>query len=164
MEKLTTPIDTWSCHSSTSGIKSQGAATFTRLGVTEASSNANVSQVQVTWEKETVWLITSYFPNNLKGTIATTRAVDTMLCQKHGARIILVGDVNSTETLSKSSTCGLLDATRHRADRAACVQQLLDKWRRKDGWLHPQNPYRNGERDNLSPSHTGTMKGPGGSG
>ena len=51
MEKLTTPTDTWSCHSSTSGIKSQGAATFTRLGVTEASSNANVSQEQVTWEK-----------------------------------------------------------------------------------------------------------------
>ena len=41
-------------------------------------------------------------------------------------------------------------ASKHRADRAACVQQLLDKWRLKDGWLHPQNPYRNGERDNLS--------------
>ena len=115
MEKLTTPADTWSCHSSTSGIKSQGAATFTHLDVTNASSDTNVSLVQVTWKKETVWLVTAYFPNDLEGTIATTRAVDTMLCQKHGARIILAGDFNSTETLSKSSTGGLLDATRHRA-------------------------------------------------
>ena len=58
MEKLTTPADTWGCHSSTRGIKSQGAATFTHLDVTNASSDTNVSQVQVTWEKETVWLVT----------------------------------------------------------------------------------------------------------
>ena len=38
--------------------------------------------------KHTVWLVTAYFPNDLEGTIATTRAVDTMLRQKHGARII----------------------------------------------------------------------------
>ena len=113
----------------------RGSHLHATMGVTEASSNANVSQVQVTWEKETVWLITSYFPNNLKGTIATTRAVDAMLCQKHGARIILAGDFNSTESLARSSTGGLLDATRHRAERAACVQQLLDKWRLKDGWM-----------------------------
>ena len=73
-----------------------------------------------------------------------------MLRQKHGARVILAGDFNSTETLDRSSTGGLLNASKHRADRAACVKQLLDKWRLKDGWLHPQNPYRNGERDNLS--------------
>ena len=30
------------------------------------------------------------------------------------------------------------------------MQQLLDKWRLKDGWLLPQNPHRNKERDNLS--------------
>ena len=73
-----------------------------------------------------------------------------MLCQKNGAKVILAGDFNSTETLDRSSTGGLLNASKHRADRAVCVQQLLDKWRLKDGWLHPQNPYRNGERDNLS--------------
>ena len=102
------------------------------------------------WEKETLWVITVYFPNDLPGTIATIKVVDAMLQQKHEARVILVGDFNSMETLDRSSTGGLLDASKHRADKAACVQQLLDKWRLKDGWLHPQNPYRNGERDNLS--------------
>ena len=33
------------------------------------------------------------------------------------------------------STGGLLDASNHRRERADCVQQLLDKWRLKDGWL-----------------------------
>ena len=73
-----------------------------------------------------------------------------MLRQKHGARIILAGDFNSTETLAQSSTGGLLDATKHRAERAACIQQLLDKWRLKDGWLHPWNPHKNREMDNLT--------------
>ena len=59
------------------------------------------------WEKEAIWLITAYFPNDLQSTIDTTRAVDTMLCQKHGARVILAGDFNSTETLAKSLTGGL---------------------------------------------------------
>ena len=72
----------------------------------EASGDVNVSQIQVSWEKEVVWLITAYFPNSLKETVATTRAVDAMLCQKHGARIILAGDFNSTETTSRSSTGG----------------------------------------------------------
>ena len=86
LEKLTTPTDTWSCHSSDSGTKSQGAATFTRLETKEATSDRNVSQVQVVWEKETVWLVTAYFPNDLEGTIATTRAVDA------GRRLQLHGD------------------------------------------------------------------------
>ena len=73
-----------------------------------------------------------------------------MLCQKHGARIILAGDFNSTETLDRSSTGGLLDATKHRAERLACVQQLLDKWRLKDGWLQPQNPHKNREMGDLT--------------
>ena len=137
---LSTPTDTWSCHPSTRGVKSQGAATLTRLEVSKASSDTNVSLVQVKWEKETLWVITAYFPNELPDTIATVKAVDAMLRQKHGARVILAGDFNSTETLDRSSTGGLLDASKHRADRAACVQQLLDKWRLKDGWLHPKNP------------------------
>ena len=57
-------------------------------------------------------------------TIATAKAVDAMLQQKHGARVILAGDFNSMETLDRSSTGGLLDASKHRADRA-CVQQLF---------------------------------------
>ena len=73
-----------------------------------------------------------------------------MLCQKHGARIILAGDFNSTETTSRSSTGGLIKASNHRTERAACVQQLLDKWRLKDGWLTPGNPHRNREGDNLT--------------
>ena len=149
-ETLTTPTDTWSCHSSVKGIKTQGAATFSRLEVTEATSDTNVSQVQILWEKEKVWLITAYFPNKLPGTIATTRAVDAILRQKHGARVILAGDFNSTETLASSSTGGLLDASDYRAKRAACIQQLLDKWRLKDGWMQPQNPFRNRERDDLT--------------
>ena len=44
-----------------------------------ASSNINVSQVKVLWESKAMWLITAYFPNDLQGTINTTRAVDTML-------------------------------------------------------------------------------------
>ena len=63
-----------------------------------------VLQVKVIWEIEKIWLITAYFPNYLQGTIDTTRVVDAMLCQKHGARIILAVDFNSTETLAKSST------------------------------------------------------------
>ena len=43
-----------------------------------------------------------------------------------------------------------MDATKHRAERLACVQQLLDKWRLKDGWLQPQNPHKNREMDNLT--------------
>ena len=147
---LTTPTDTWSCHSSAKGIKSQGAATLTRLVASEATSDTNVTLVQVAWEKELVWLVTAYFPNNLPGTIATVRAVDTMLCKKHSARVIMAGDFNSTETLATSSTGGLLDASNHRAERADCIQQLLDKWRLKDGWLQHQNPFRNRERDNLT--------------
>ena len=106
------------------------------------------------WEKETLWVITAYFINKLTDTIATVKAVDAMLQQKHGARVILAGDFNSTETLDRSSTGGLLDASKHRADTAACVQQLLDKWRLKDGWLHPQNPYRNGGERQPLPPHT----------
>ena len=97
---------------------------MSRLMVKEASGDVNVSQIQVSWEKEVVWLITAYFPNSLKETVATTRAVDAMLCQKHGARIILAGDFNSTETTSRSSTRGLLEASNYRTERAACVQQL----------------------------------------
>ena len=149
-ETLTTVRDVWSCHPSSKGEKRQGAATFTKLEVAEAHIDTNVSLVKVTWEKEIVWLVTAYFPNDIKGTIATTRAVDKMLRQMHGARIILAGDFNSTETLARSSTGGLLDATDHRAARAACVQQLLDKWRLKDGWMHPQNPHKNRETDNLT--------------
>ena len=73
--ELTTPLDVWSCHASTAGVKSQGAATMLRLMVKEASGDVNVSQIQVSWEKEVVWLITAYFPNSLKETVATTRAV-----------------------------------------------------------------------------------------
>ena len=76
---LSTPTDTWSCHPSTRGIKSQGAATLTRLGVNKALSDTNVSLVQVKWEKETLWVITAYFPNELTGTIDTVKAVDAML-------------------------------------------------------------------------------------
>ena len=147
---LSTPTDTWRCHPSMRGVKSQGAATFLRPEVVEAQSDTNVTLVQVQWEKETLWVITAYFLNELPSTIATTRAVDAMLWKKHGARVILVGDFNSMETLDKSSTGGLLDATKHRTERAACVQQLLDKWRLKDSWLLPHNPHRNRERDNLS--------------
>ena len=78
-ENFSTPSDTWSCHSSEEGNKSQGEATFTRMATEGASSNTNVLQVKVLWESEAVWLITAYFPNDLPGTIKTTRAVDTML-------------------------------------------------------------------------------------
>ena len=78
-EKISTPSDTWSCHSSEEGNKSQGAATFTRMAVEGASSNTNVSQVKVLWESKAVWLITAYFPNDLPGTTKTTKAVDAML-------------------------------------------------------------------------------------
>ena len=44
---LSTPTDTWSCHPLTRGVKSQGAATLTRLEVGKASSDINVSMVQV---------------------------------------------------------------------------------------------------------------------
>ena len=81
-ENFSTPYDTWSCHSSEEGNKSQGAATFTRIATEGASSNTNVSQVKVLWESEAMWLITAYFPNDLPGTINTTRAVDTILQQK----------------------------------------------------------------------------------
>ena len=76
---LSIPTDTWSCHPSTRGIKSQGAATLTRLEVSKASSDTNVSLMQVKWEKETLWVIMAYFPNELPGTIATVKAVDAML-------------------------------------------------------------------------------------
>ena len=68
---LSTPTDTWSCHPSTRCVKSQGAATLTRLEVSKTSSDTNVSLVQVKWEKETLWVITAYFPNELTGTIDT---------------------------------------------------------------------------------------------
>ena len=78
-ENFSTPSDTWSCHSSEEGNKSQGAATFTRMVAEGASSDTNVLQVKVLWENEAVWLITAYFPNDLPGTIKTTKAVDAML-------------------------------------------------------------------------------------
>ena len=76
---LSTPTDTWSCHPSTRGVKSQEAATLTRLEVSKASSDNNVSLVQVKWEKKTLWVITTYFPNELPDTMATVKAVDAML-------------------------------------------------------------------------------------
>ena len=78
-ENFSTPYDTWSCHSSEEGNKSQGAATFTCMATEGASSDTNVLQVKVLWEGEAVWLITAYFPNDQPGTIKTTRAVDSML-------------------------------------------------------------------------------------
>ena len=62
------------------GNKLHGAATFTCIAVEGASSDRNVLQVKVIWEKEAIWLITAYFPNDLQGTIDTTRAVDALLC------------------------------------------------------------------------------------
>ena len=87
---LSTPTDTLSCHPSTRGIKSQGAATLTRVEVSKTSSDTNVSLVQMKWEKETLWVITAYFSNELPDTIATVKAVDAMLRQKHGARVIYI--------------------------------------------------------------------------
>ena len=78
---LSTPTDNWRCHPSKRGIKSQGAATLTRLEVSKVSSDTNVSLVQVKWEKETLWVIMAYFPNELPDTIATVKAVDAMLQQ-----------------------------------------------------------------------------------
>ena len=78
-ENFSNPSDTWSRHSSEEGNKSQGAATFTRMATEGASSDINVLQVKVLWEGKAMWLITAYFPNDLPGTINTTRAVDTML-------------------------------------------------------------------------------------
>ena len=78
-ENFSTPYDTWSCHSSEEGNKSQGAATFTRIATEGASSDINMLQVKVLWEGKVMWLITTYFPNDLPGTMNTTRAVDTML-------------------------------------------------------------------------------------
>ena len=49
-ENLSTFYDTWSCHSSEEGNKSQGAATFTRIAMEGASSDTNVLQVKVLWE------------------------------------------------------------------------------------------------------------------
>ena len=43
-ENFSTPSDTWSCHSSEEGNKSQGAATFTRMVTEGASSNTNVCE------------------------------------------------------------------------------------------------------------------------
>ena len=51
-ENISTPYDTWSCHSSEEGNKSQGAATFTRMATEGTSSYINVSQVKVLWESE----------------------------------------------------------------------------------------------------------------
>ena len=78
-ENLSTPYDTWSCHSSEEGNKSQGAATFTCIATEGASSDINMLQVKVLWESKAMWLITAYFLNDLPGTIITTRAVDNML-------------------------------------------------------------------------------------
>ena len=61
-EKFSTPSDTWICHSSEEGNKSQGAATFTRRATEGASRDTNVSQVKVLWESKAVWLITAYSP------------------------------------------------------------------------------------------------------
>ena len=36
-EELSTPTNVWSCHASTTGVKSQGAATMTKLMVKKAS-------------------------------------------------------------------------------------------------------------------------------
>ena len=74
-EDLTTPSDKWSCHRSVPGIKSQGAASFTRLNVTKGSSATNVTMVEIQWEKEAITCVTAYFPNDLTGTIATTKEV-----------------------------------------------------------------------------------------
>ena len=46
-DNLSTPYDTWSCHSSEEGNRSQGTATFTRIATVGASSYTNVSQVKV---------------------------------------------------------------------------------------------------------------------
>ena len=41
-----------------------------KLDEKDVTTDTNVSLVKVTWEKETIWLVTAYFPNDIKGTIA----------------------------------------------------------------------------------------------
>ena len=147
---LTTPTDVWSCHASTAGVKSQGAATMSKLMVKEASGDTNVSQIQVSWEKEVVWMITAYFPNNLKETIATTKAVDAMLRQKHGARIILAGDFNSTRTLASEDAGGTLPPQESRQSKAMLIQEYLSANSFMDLWNTFQNNNRDREMDHLS--------------
>ena len=158
---LSPPTDTWSCHPSTRGIKSQGAATLTRLEVSKASSDTNVSLVQVKWEKKTLWVITAYFPNELPDTIATVKAVDAMLRQKHGARVILVGDFNSMETLDRSSTGG--PPSTGQKELHVFSNSLTNGDSRMAGF-NPRTPTEMGRETTSPTSHTGTMKGPGGSG
>ena len=51
-ETLLTPNNNWSCHLSTRGVISKGAATFLRLEVVEARSDTNVSLAQVQWRRK----------------------------------------------------------------------------------------------------------------
>ena len=85
-ESLTTPSNTWSCHLSDEGNKSHKATTFTRIAIKGATSDMKVSQVKVIWEKEAIWLITAYFPNDLQGTIDTTRVIHEQKHESFGGR------------------------------------------------------------------------------
>jgi hypothetical protein len=139
----------WSPNQSKQAGGIHGTATVTKEDPKELSAATNVAVSEIEWEKQTIVLVSAYFPNREEGTIKTIKMVDRILSINKGKRIILTGDFNATETESSSDAGGVKAPSVNRRRRAGFIHQLLDKWRLKDLWKLEDNPHRWKETRNL---------------
>lgn len=140
------PLQDWKCTPSNHKGGIHGTATITASPIKASRTAENVAASQISWEGQLIWLVTAYFPNALEGTVKTVRALDRILTNLKGRRIILSGDFNSTETLSSFEVGGTKTPSNGKAANAEAIQELLDKWRLKDLWSKQSNPAREEER------------------
>ena len=120
-----------------------GTSVITRREATNFFREVNVAAHSIVWEEQPLWIISAYFPNREEDTEATIRALEKLLRRHKGARMLLVGDFNSTRTLAKEDTGGILPPSTHRRIRAGKIQDFLSSHSFQDLW----NTFQNVDRD-----------------
>jgi hypothetical protein len=103
----------------------------------------NVTAIALNWENQEMWLITAYFPNDLKGTKATVQAQYKTLCRFETKRLILTGDFNSTKSTSTFDVGGARSHSGSKKRNAEAIQNLLSEWRFKDATNEASDQERN---------------------
>jgi hypothetical protein len=143
------PLKEWHFTPSTPVGGIHGTATLTSLPPNDTRVDTNVSTTCISWENQPIWLVTAYFPNELRDAKATVSRLKKILSGLKSKRVILAGDFNSTETLSSFDTGGPLPPSHAKESNAQALQTLLDEWRFKDLWTRESNDSRESERNSL---------------
>jgi hypothetical protein len=100
---------------------------LTSLPPNDIRADTNVSATCISWEKQLIWLVTTYFPNKLTRTKATVSRLKKMLSGLKSKRVILAGDFNSMETLSSFDTGGPLPLCHAKESNVQAIQTLLNE-------------------------------------